>query len=176
VTVEWIAFPLHPDTPKQGRSLEALFRDRDFDLETARLHLEQEAGRLGLPFGNRQMTYNSRKAQELGKWAEQMGRGGAFHLAVFQAYFVHGRNIALADELLTICDAIGLATEAAEEALADPRYGAAVDLDWQRSHTEGVTAAPTFMAGGRRLVGAHPYGAIEKLILAAGAGKRVKRG
>jgi predicted DsbA family dithiol-disulfide isomerase len=151
-----------------------LFRGRDFDLETARLRLQQEAHRLGLPFGDRQMTYNSRRAQELGKWAESKGKGDAFHLAIFQAYFVQGRNIARTDELLAVCDAVGLSASAADEALADPRYAAAVDRDWQRSRTTAITAAPTFLAGGQRLVGAHPYAAIEKLVLAAGAVKRTQ--
>jgi predicted DsbA family dithiol-disulfide isomerase len=149
-----------------------LFRGHAFNLAAARSRLEQEARRLGLPYGDRQMTYNSRKAQELGKWAETRGKGAAFHTSVFQAYFVHGRNIALPATLMSICDDIGLAADAAAEALDDPSYAAAVDRDWQRSRTEAVTAAPTFMAGGRRLVGAHPYAAIEKLVVAAGAEKR----
>jgi predicted DsbA family dithiol-disulfide isomerase len=145
-------------------------------LAAARRRLEQEARRLGLPFGDRDMTYNSRKAQELGKWAETMGKGEAFHKSVFKAYFAQGRNIADTSQLLAICDAVGLPTEAAAAALDDPRHAAAVDRDWQRSRTEGITAAPTFVTGGRRLVGAHPYTAIEKLILAAGAEKRSQTG
>jgi predicted DsbA family dithiol-disulfide isomerase len=152
--------------------LEELFRGHDFNLAAARRRLEQEAGRLGLPYGDRQMTYNSRKAQELGKWAEARGEGAAYHASVFEAYFVHGRNIALTAELLTLCDNIGLPAEAAAAALNDPRYAAAVDRDWQRSRGEGITAAPTFIAGGRRLVGAHPYTAIEQLVVAAGASKK----
>jgi predicted DsbA family dithiol-disulfide isomerase len=152
--------------------LEALFRGQDFDLGAALRRLKQEAQRLGLAFGDRKMTYNSRNAQILGKWAEAQGKGAAFHLKTFQAYFVHGQNIARASRLLTICAAIDLPTQAAAAALEDPRYAAAVDQDWQHCRANRITAAPTFVAGGRRLVGAHPYGAIEKLVLAAGAARR----
>jgi predicted DsbA family dithiol-disulfide isomerase len=169
--VAWIAFPLHPETPDQGRSLEDLFKGRDFDLAGARRYLQQEAQRLRLPFGDREMTYNSRKAQELGKWAESMGKGDAFHRATFQAYFVQGRNIALREELLSICKGIGLPTDEAAKALADPNYAQAVDGDWQRSREAGITAVPSFRVNGRLLVGAHPYGALEKLVVAAGAQK-----
>ncbi len=152
--------------------MEDLFRGRDFDLTAARRQLASEARRLGLPFGDRRMTYNSRKAQALGKWAESMGQGETFHRAVFEAYFAHGRNIAEPDVLLTLCEAIGLPTDVAAQAMKDPRFSAAVDSDWNRSRKAGVNAVPTFMAGGRRLVGAHPYSAIEALVLAAGAPRR----
>ena len=56
--------------------------------------LRQVARELDLPFGERKMTFNSRLAQELGKWAEDQGRGDAFHHAVFLAYFQRGENIA----------------------------------------------------------------------------------
>ena len=44
--------------------------------------------------GERTRTYNTRKAQELGLWAMDSGRGDPFHQAAFRAYFVHGRNLA----------------------------------------------------------------------------------
>ncbi|NIP49262.1 MAG: dithiol-disulfide isomerase, partial [Gammaproteobacteria bacterium] len=53
------------------------------------------------------MTYNSRLAQELGKWAEQMEKGDAFHDAVFKAYFADGLNIADANILADIANSIG---------------------------------------------------------------------
>lgn len=122
------------------------------------------------------MTYNSRKAQELGKWAESLGKGDAFHQAAFQAYFAQGRNIAFREELLTICQEIGLPTDEAARALADPRYAQAVDNDWQRSRESGITAVPSFRAGGRLVVGAHPYAALERFVVAAGAQKKYPPG
>ena len=50
--------------------------------------LKRAAEELGLPLGERKKTYNSRRAQELGKWAETAGKGDEFHDAVFCAYFM----------------------------------------------------------------------------------------
>ena len=75
--------------------------------------LRQVARELDLPFGERKMTFNSRLAQELGKWAEDQGRGDAFHNAVFLAYFQRGENIARQPVLLQICSAVGLDPAAA---------------------------------------------------------------
>jgi predicted DsbA family dithiol-disulfide isomerase len=51
-------------------------------------------------------------------------------------------------------------------------YKEAVDRDWNYSRRIGVTAVPTFVANGRGVVGAQPYGELVKLMQAAGAATR----
>lgn len=172
LTIQWTAFPLHPETPDEGRSLDELFAGRGVDIPAVLARLKSTADDLGLPFTARSMTYNSRRAQELGKWAEAEGRGETFHRLVFDAYFAHGRNIGHLDVLLELAAAAGLDPLEAQRILDQKRYKAAVDQDWQRSRELGITAVPTFQVQGRRLVGAHPYEAIRDLALAAGAAPR----
>jgi predicted DsbA family dithiol-disulfide isomerase len=134
--------------------------------------LRQVARELDLPFGERKMTFNSRLAQELGKWAEDQGRGDAFHHAVFLAYFQRGENIARQPVLLQICSAVGLDPAAAQAVLDQRSYREAVDQDWQRSRQMGITAVPTFVLNGQRLVGAQSYAALEGMVLSSEVGKR----
>ena len=134
--------------------------------------LRQVALELNLPFGERKMTFNSRLAQELGKWAEDQGRGDAFHHAVFLAYFQRGDNIARHPVLLQICSAVGLDPAAAQVVLDQRSYREAVDRDWQRSRQMGITAVPTFALDGQRLVGAQSYPALEELVSSAGIMRR----
>jgi predicted DsbA family dithiol-disulfide isomerase len=169
LAVRWTAFPLHPETPDEGRSIEGLFAGRGLDLPAMLARLKQTAAGLGLPFTERSMTFNSRRAQELGKWAESMGAGERFHRLVFEAYFAHGRNIAQWTILEDIVSAAGLDPETAEQSLRQQRYREAVDADWQRCRSMGITAVPTFHMDGRLLVGAQPYEAIRNLALSAGA-------
>jgi predicted DsbA family dithiol-disulfide isomerase len=103
-------------------------------------------------------------AQELGKWAEQEGRGEAFHMAMFQAYFVDGKNLADIDLLVEIATGLSLDNKAARHVLEERSFKDAVDRDWQEAYTRGITAVPTFMVNGMRLVGAQSYEAIEKLV------------
>ena len=91
--VRYTLFPLHPETPEPGMSLDELFGGQ-FDIETMIARFRHVAEELELPFGDRTHTYNSRNAQELGKWAEEQGAGEAFHMAVYRAYYVDGCNIA----------------------------------------------------------------------------------
>ena len=135
--------------------------------------LKQTADSLGLPFTRRNMTYNSRRAQELGKWAESQRRGDQFHQLAFEAYFAHGKNIAQLEVLKALASASDLDPEAAEVVLAEGRYKAEVDQDWQRSYEVGITAVPTFQMNGTYLVGAQPYEALRDLIQNSGASKRI---
>jgi len=134
--------------------------------------LRQVAREEGLPFGHRDKTYNSRLAQELGKWVESKGQGKAYHDAVFRAYFAEGRNIGKLSELLALIGSLSLPVEEARKVLEDRSFKDLVDADWQRSYRMGVQAVPTFLAGGQFLVGAMPYEALEKFLIDRGVSKR----
>ena len=119
----------------------------------------------GLPYNSeRNMTYNSRLAQELAKWAEGKGKGGEIHDPIFRAYFVEAKNIGKQDVLMEIAKTIGLPADEAVEALVSRNYKQAVDADWRRCAELGVNAVPTFLVGRYLLVGAHPYEELEKLV------------
>jgi len=144
--------------------LEDLFAGQPVDIPAMLAKLKKVAGDLGLPFGKRTMTYNSRLAQELGKWAEEKGMGDAFHHAAFLAYFRDGENLARHDVLLKICEEIDLDRNKAGTVLKERSFKEPVDLDWQKSRQMGITAVPTFVFAGQRLVGAQPYEALERLV------------
>jgi len=154
-------------------TLEDLFAGRPINLEQVLDHLSRAAAELGLPFGKREKTYNSRMAQELGKLAENHGFGDQFHMAAFRAYFADGLNIGLEPTLMTLGTSVGMAADLVRDALENRTYKAAVDQDWRRSRQMGVTAVPTFIMNGSSLVGAQPYEKLVQLIKAGGVKKRV---
>jgi len=128
-------------------------------------HLKQVASGLGLPFGDRKMTYNSRLAQEVGKLAESRGKGHEFHNSIFRAYFIDGQNIGNVNVLVEVAESINISGKGALKAIQDRAYREAVDLDWQRSNELRVTAVPTFLFNNQLLVGAQKYEVLEKLLL-----------
>ncbi len=164
IQVRWVAFPLHPETPEDGLTLEELFAGRNIDIDKARERLRQVARELGLPLGERTKTYNSRLAQELAKWAESKGKGDAFHKAVFEAYFVGGKNIGKANELVLLAQSLGLPDEEAGEVLMSRSFKEAVDTDWSRCHVLGITAVPTFVIDHQGVVGFQPYEVLEQFL------------
>ena len=120
-------------------------------------NLRITAVNLGLPFGPRDKTFNSRLAQELGLWAEDQGKGEPFHMAAFHAYFADGQNLAKMNVLLRLARDVGLAEEAAEEILINRTYRDKVDRDWAESRLKAINAVPTFVMGQHKLVGAESY-------------------
>jgi predicted DsbA family dithiol-disulfide isomerase len=171
VKVEWVHFPLHPETPPEGRSLEDLFRGRGVDRKAMHAQMKARMDAEGLPYGERTMTYNSRLAQELGKWADTQPGGEALHDALFRAYFVEARDISKPEVLLEIAEGVGLPGAGAREVLEQRTFKDAVDRDWELSRRYGITGVPTFVAGQRGVVGAQPYEVLERLVKKAAAGE-----
>ncbi len=114
------------------------------------------------------MVYNSRLAQEAGLWAQACGRAEAFHDAAFKAYFVDGRNISGKEVLLDLMASAGLDAGKGRQVLEQRSFAPAVDRDWALSKKLGLVAAPTFIMGTDRLVGARPYEALERLVTRGG--------
>ena len=128
----------------------------------------------GLPYGRRTHTYNSRLAQELGKWADTQPGGEAIHDALYRAYFVDARNIGDPDILVEIAQSVGLP---ADEARAGPgraplqgrgrrRLGEIAPL-WRHRR-------PDLCRRRYGVVGAQPYEVLEQLVEKAGAARRTE--
>ena len=164
VHVKWVHFPLHPETPAEGRSLEDLFAGRGYDIPKMQAQMRARMQAEGLPYGTRTHTYNSRLAQELGTWADTQPGGEAIHDALFKAYFVDARNIGDPEVRVEIAASVGLPAGEAREVIEKRTHQDAVDADWAKSRQYGVTGVPTFVAGNRGVVGAQPYEVLEELV------------
>lgn len=171
-----VHFPLHPETPLEGRSMAEVYAGRGIDPEAMYQRMKGLMDAEGLPYGRRTHTYNSRLAQELGKWADTQPGGPlgpeAIHDKLYQAYFVEARNIGDPEVLVEIAAAVGLPADEARAVLEERRFKDAVDEDWAKSHSYGVTGVPTFVAGRYGVVGAQPYDVLEQLVERAGAARR----
>ncbi len=162
--MRWTHFPLHPETPDTGNSLEELFRGRGYDIETMKQRMSGLMAEENLAYGNRTHTFNSRLAQELSKWGESFPEGETLNLKLFEAYFVEGQNLAETEVLLDVTEAAGLSRETAAEVIQERSFRSAVDADWKRARKLGVTGVPTFVSGNQGLAGAQPFEALEQLI------------
>ena len=144
--------------------LSELFAGRDLDLPGMQQRVLAVAAEVGLPLTAPSRIFNSRRAQELGKFAQKMGRMEAYLESVYRACFVEGRNIALMEELLQIAQRAGLPETEARLVLEEGVFGKEVDDDWQRARLLGIRAVPAFLCGGKLLVGFRPYQDLAGLI------------
>jgi predicted DsbA family dithiol-disulfide isomerase len=155
--VRWRCFPLHPEIPEEGIPIARLFHASPAQIAAHLEPLRQKAAELGLRIGRLDTIFNSRLAQELGKWAEFMERGDAFHGAVFRAYLQDGKNIADPGILLDLAESAGLPRTEAEMVLKERALKEAVDRDWAEARRLEIRAVPTVISDALRLVGYQPY-------------------
>jgi predicted DsbA family dithiol-disulfide isomerase len=171
--VRLVHFPLHPETPMEGRTLEELFAGRDYDIDASYRRMKALMDAEGLPYEKRTHTYNSRLAQEIGAWAEaeHPDEADAVHDGFYRAYFVDRRNIAEDDVILDVVTGAGLSADDAKRVLVDRSYKEAVDADWNKARQYGVTGVPTYVCNGYGVVGAQPYETLEKFMEQLGVPK-----
>jgi predicted DsbA family dithiol-disulfide isomerase len=172
ITVRLVHFPLHPETPAEGRTLLDLFGGGPENIKAKNTRMKGLMETEGLPYSERSHTYNSRLAQEIGTWAETQPGGNAIHDKFFEAYFVDRRNIGDVDVIIDVVKSVGLDEQEARAVLAQRRFEAAVDADWEKSRSYGVTGVPTFVSNGQGLVGAQPYETLQQLMAKTGAERR----
>ena len=165
MSIKWVQFPLHPETPQEGLSLEELFAGRNLDIPAIQGNLRELMRLERLPYGNRTHTYNSRLAQELSKWGERFPESSLLNQKIFEAYFVDGQNLANQNLLVKLAGEAGLSTQEAREVLENRVFKEAVDIDWMRSRQTGISGVPTFVIGQYRIAGAKSYKMLEQFVV-----------
>lgn len=171
--MRWLPFPLHPEVPAEGAHIHELFVGREAYIDAMRDRLRSAFLEEGLPHGSMDRTFNTRLAQELAEWAADGQPGGdGLHDALFRAVFVDSRNIGDLETLVAIADEVGVDIDAARDVLVSRSRSDDVDRGWRRARASGVTGVPTFVAGGRGVVGAQPLPILRDLVESAGAKRR----
>jgi predicted DsbA family dithiol-disulfide isomerase len=172
IDILWRGFPLHPEVPEEGISIEALFTRTEVDIKNMRNRLKGVADQIGLPLEFRGMVYNTRLAQELASWADSQGKGDPFHKAVFAAYFVSGKNIGDVPVLVDLARSLGLPAQEAENVLKTRAYSPAVDRDWSLARSNQIHVVPTLVMNNQGLQGMQSYEVLERFVISQGALKR----
>ncbi|MEJ2200269.1 MAG: DsbA family protein [Desulfuromonadaceae bacterium] len=168
IEIRWTLFPLHPEVPMEGMELAELFRGRSEVLAASKGRLKEAAAATGLPLVRRDRISNSRRAQELEKWAASLGKGDDFRRLTFHTYFAEGKDIAELSVLEEIVAAVGLPTLEVWDLLTFGTFGPAVEQDWFRARQLGVTVVPFYLYGEEPLVGYRPYEELLQLVDGAG--------
>ena len=84
---------------------------------------------------------------------------------IFEAYFVHGQNLADNKLLVKLAGEVGLSTQEAEKVLRNRTYKEEVDFDWLRSRQIGISGVPTFVFGKYVISGAQSYEILERFVV-----------
>jgi len=170
--VRWTAYPLHTNIPEEGIALKRGSAGTNSRIDKMHSRLKQAADDAGLPLGRRTMTYSSRLAHELGKWAETKGKSDEYHNTIFRAFFVDGRNIGSSRVLVDLVRGLGLPGREAEAVIRSRSFRDPVDADWSRSLKVDPEYIPSLMIGEQLLVNPQRYELFEQFMLENGVAKR----
>ena len=172
VAIQLIHFPLHPETPVEGRTLLELFGSTQDDIDQKNKRMKELMVNEGLPYNHRSHTYNSRLAQEIGIWAQTIDNETSIHDNFFEAYFVQGLNVGLESVILDVVSKSGLDTEEAKNVIKNRLFKKNVDEDWNKSRNYGVTGVPTYVYEKQSMVGAQPFENLVEFLNHFGVSKR----
>ena len=123
-------------------------------------YLERIAEKEGFPFVQPGLLPNTHRAIVLGELARDRGEAlhRAVHAAIFEAYFVQGRDIGSDDTLLEIGVEAGLAPEEIEAAWAQGAFDDPVHQFRHLALSLGLDGTPAALICNELLIGSRPAG------------------
>jgi predicted DsbA family dithiol-disulfide isomerase len=158
VRVNWCAIEIHPDTSPEGQPIESLGYDSE-RWQAMMASLQDMAAEEGVTLKDHDFTTNSRSALLLAEAAKLSGRDVFYrlHNALFEAFFVEGRNIGDRTVLEDLGRSAGMSDSQIAAAWEDGESAEKLAQYRQAALDLGVRATPTFFIGQQRLDGAVPY-------------------
>jgi predicted DsbA family dithiol-disulfide isomerase len=125
-----------------------------------------EYAALGIPFAGPPLEFDSRDALLALEFARDLGQSVMDRTldGLFAGIFSHRLNAGDRDDLLTLCQKLGLDPVALEIALSDGRYDAELELAEREAARYGIEQVPTILAGRSKIVGAAPQDLLGRVV------------
>ncbi|MBL3703296.1 thioredoxin domain-containing protein [Sulfitobacter sp. BDSS02] len=160
--IQWHPFQLNPEMPAEGMDrrayLEAKFGGKEGAIKAYAPVVEHaEKAGLNINFEGIARTPNTLDAHRLIHWAGIERKQNEAVNALFNAYFVEGRDIGDAEVLSDIADMIGMDASVVSKLLASHADRDDISRRDSEARSMGVTSVPTFIVAGKHAVpGAQP--------------------
>ena len=163
VEVVFKAFELDPNSPATSNETmqEVLAGKYNISIEEAKGMTDNvvtQAESVGLKYNFSTMKpANTFKAHRLAKLAEQEGLGAEIAEQLLHAYFIESKQIGLDEELIDLCEKVGISKERAEEVLNSEEFAEDVKADITEAGQIGVQGVPFFVINRKYAIsGAQP--------------------
>jgi predicted DsbA family dithiol-disulfide isomerase len=143
IKVRWRSFELRPEP------VPALDPDGDYLVSAWQNHVYPLAEKMKMPLKRPPIQPRSRLAHEAAKWADKQGRFEEYNLAIFRAFFEHGKDIGEIEILKGLAADLKLDAESLHISLKNSDYTALVLADENEAIQVGVRAVPAFVANGK---------------------------
>ncbi len=181
VAIRWRAFQLNPAMPAGGMDRGEYLAMKFGGLDRARkiydaIRREGEAEGIAFAFSAIRRTPSTLAAHRLLRFAAREMRADAVMDALFDAYFIEGRDVGDPAELAAIAEAAGCESDGAARFLAGDEEREAVIAEDGLARAAGIGGVPHFIIGGRyQLSGAQSPEVIGRAIELACAERTLDR-
>lgn len=153
--LEWHAFELNPNMPKQGQNLsEHLMEKYGITPEQSRqnrdriMSMGEQAG-FSFNFAEDAIMINSFDCHRLLYWAKSEGKQTDLQMAMFRAHFTENKRLNDNDVVLALVAEAGLNVDRARDILNSDEYSADVRAEQAKMHQYGINSVPTFIINGQ---------------------------
>jgi predicted DsbA family dithiol-disulfide isomerase len=123
--------------------------DGDYLVSAWQNHVYPLAARMKMTMKRPPVQPRSRLAHEAAKWADKHGRFEEYHLALFRAFFVFGKDIGNIEILKELASDLKLDGSSLHVSLKNSDYTAMVLADEDEARQVGVRAVPAFVVNGK---------------------------
>ena len=123
--------------------------DGDYLVSAWQNHVYPLAAKMNMPLKKPPIQPRSRLAHEAAKWADKQGRFVEYNLALFRAFFEHGKDIGEIEILKGLAADLKLDAESLHISLKNGDYTAMVLADENEAMQVGVRAVPAFVVNGK---------------------------
>ena len=159
--VEWKAFEIHPETPKEGMKTAKYFPN--YDMKAMKNHIENFGKDVGIKL-NGDVLANSKLSLAANEFAKEKGKFNEFHEAIFKANFDDGENIGDINVLLAIAEGVGLNKKELSQYLRNQENLNAIDESSAQAKKLGITGVPSFIINNKMVVGAQSSEVLKEFI------------
>lgn len=143
LTIEWKGIEIHPEFPPQGQKRSKTLKSKSF-AKTVYSMAKEDNIEIKLPG----FATNSRLALEASEFAKGKGKFPEFHMAIYEAYFLEGRNIGDIEIVLEIGEKAGLDDKHGLKECLNKRYMFdKIKTNKEDAEENLILGVPTFVFG-----------------------------
>lgn len=169
--ISWHSYQLDPDFPVDSTESTTAYLTQRKGMSTGQIrqiytHLTEQGQKYGIDFQfDKALSFNTYNAHRLLQWSKIHNKSTALELAFFNAYFTDGADLSKPENLLAVCDSVGLSLKDINEAFSNPQFEAQIEEDKYNASQTGIRGVPYFLIGERfPVAGAQPDEAFEEAL------------
>lgn len=161
--IEWKGLEIHPEFPREGVPSEVYLSQNQRTLLWRNVKDLAQEGGLEMKMPAR--LSKSELSLLGGQFSKEKGRLKEYSRAIYRAYFSRGQDIGSLQVLREALREAGMDSEEFSSCLGKGQLKESLEAYQREAQDWVVTAVPTFMIAGKRLVGAQPIQVLKEAVL-----------